>query len=543
VAACESGGACAGPDRYDGVFRDKRVMSVEPFDCPVVGTDQRSHHGPVPLLAPIVAAFIGRTERGPINDPIAITGLDDYRRRFGGNCEFSFLPQAVEQYFAHGGHSALVVRVANGATRGRLELPAGDGVLQLQARQPGSRECLRASVDYDRVKHHSDRFNLVVQRVYRQGSELVEDQELYPALSIDPADERYIVDALQDSELVRVAGTVPGQRPNATQAVHPGQPIPYVPMTAFGHDGEDLTDYDLIGSNTLGTGLFALDRAERVDVICIPVQPDRDTGSITFVAAERYCERRKSLLIWDPPLSWTSPHDAIAELRAAGLTSHNALTYYPRFAPRERDETIGQPGVPACGAIAGLIAATARRGYWGPLSDAAAVFKAGTMPIDRVCDRDATVLNRYGINVIGRVGRGACGLRGNVSMVGPNLIGRLWQRLDRRRAALFILGTVERGTRWSVGALGDPELAAKVARQVGTFLSSLHEQGALAGQRAEQAWFVRVDPAFRGRAPFVFRFGIALDQPNEFMTYEIRHEIRGSSTRALAGLEVRELVG
>jgi uncharacterized protein len=518
-------------------------MSVEPFDYPVVGTDQRGRHGPVPLLAPIVAAFIGRTERGPVNEPIAITSFDDYRRRFGGNCEFSFLPQSVEQYFAHGGHAALIVRVANRATRGRLELPAGEGVLHLQARQPGSRECLRVSVDYDRVKQLSDRFNLVVQRVHRPGSELVEDQELYPALSIDPAHERYIVDALQDSELVRVAGAVPAQRPDATQAMHPGQPIPYVSMSAFGRDGEDLTDYDLIGSNSLGTGLFALDRAERVDVICIPAQPDRDLGSITFVATERYCERRKSLLIWDPPLAWSSAHQAIAGLRAAGLTSHNALTYYPRLAPRDRGQAIAEPGVPACGAIAGLLAATARRGYWGPLSEATAVFKAGTMPIDRIGDRDVTVLNRYGINVIGRVGRGACGLRGNVSMAGPNLIGRLWQRLDRRRAALFMLGSIERGTRWSVGALGDPELATKVVRQVDTFLSSLHEQGALAGQRAEQAWFVRVDPAFRGRAPFVFRVGIALDQPNEFMIYEIRHEARASSTRALAGLEVRELVG
>ena len=76
----------------------------------------------------------------------------------------------------YGGEVARVVRVANRATRGLLALPAGGDVLRLQARQPGSREHLRASVDYDGVGGNRDRFNLVIQRLGRPGSQLIDDQ-------------------------------------------------------------------------------------------------------------------------------------------------------------------------------------------------------------------------------------------------------------------------------------------------------------------------------------------------------------------------------
>ena len=74
---------------------------------------------------------------------------------------FSFVSLAVQHFFWHGGEKAVVVRVANRATRATLEIPAGREVLRLQARQPGSREHLRVSVDYDRVERTPDKFNLV----------------------------------------------------------------------------------------------------------------------------------------------------------------------------------------------------------------------------------------------------------------------------------------------------------------------------------------------------------------------------------------------
>ena len=109
----------------------------------------------------------------------------------------------------------------------------------------------------------------------------------------------------------------------------------------------------VIGSNAEGTGLFALDRCERVDLVCVPSPPGRDLGSTSFLAATRYCERRRALLVWDPPWAWTSADTAVMALRASAQTSRHALTYFPRVRPRSDLGRYGS-GMPACGVIAGL---------------------------------------------------------------------------------------------------------------------------------------------------------------------------------------------
>src|SRR6202008_170087 len=92
--------------------------------------------------------------------------------------------------------------------------PASGAVLRLIALNPGSREYLRASVDYDGIgAGEPDRFNLVVQRVRAAASELIEDQEIFLRVSVLQDSGRFVVDALLESRLVRVTGSTPAQRP------------------------------------------------------------------------------------------------------------------------------------------------------------------------------------------------------------------------------------------------------------------------------------------------------------------------------------------
>jgi hypothetical protein len=127
-------------------------MASEPVDFSS-GPGEPQHGAEViPIVAPTVVAVIGRTERGPLNEPVVVKTYDDFNRVFGGHTAFSFVSLAVQHFFWHGGEVAVVVRVANRATRAVLEIPAGRESLRLQARQPGSREHLRVSVDYDRVE-------------------------------------------------------------------------------------------------------------------------------------------------------------------------------------------------------------------------------------------------------------------------------------------------------------------------------------------------------------------------------------------------------
>jgi hypothetical protein len=164
-----------------------------------------------------VTAFVGRCLRGPVNQPVRVSGFNDFQRVFGGLWQPSTLSYAVEQYFENGGRVAVIVRVANGARCCTLRLPAGDGALLLEALAPGTREFLRAAVDYDGIgDNEEDCFNLVIQRVRTPGSEHIEDQEIYRRASIAPGTARSIESVLSESALVRVAGDLPRARPEPT---------------------------------------------------------------------------------------------------------------------------------------------------------------------------------------------------------------------------------------------------------------------------------------------------------------------------------------
>ena len=402
---------------------------------------------------------------------------------------------------------------------------------------------LRASVDYDRCEQSSSRFNLVVQRLSRPGSPLIEDQELFEGLSMDHGDDRFVVDALKDSELVRLVGPVPSLRPDATRALRPGEPIPYVDIAAPGTDGENLTDYDIIGSNSEGTGLFALDRCTDVDYLCIPLPPGQELGATSFVAATRYCERRRALLIWDPPWSWKSPDAALLSIRRSGELSSNAVTYFPRL--RSRTEFNRYPGgMPGCGALAGILARCERQGVWRRPDGDDAVLKGNLAPLGDLSAKQVAMLARAGVNAFVRV-LGESVLRGNVTFAGPMAVASLWQNLSTHRTASFILRSIERHTRWVFEAPRTVELAATLDRQVWIFLSRLQQRHALAGKNAEQAFFVRtsgVNPPGSDEA-IALRIGFALQRPSEFLVFDFRYRERGMTTAVVPVLDADRYLG
>jgi hypothetical protein len=525
-------------------------MASEPLDF-VSAEAARQHEGDqvIPIVAPTIVAFIGRTERGPLSEPVAIGSFDDYRRVFGGHCAFSFVSFAVQHFFLHGGEAAVVVRVANRATRASLEIPAGRELLRLQARQPGSREYLRVSVDYDRVERAPDKFNLVVQRLGRPGSQLIDDQELFEGLSMDPTDERFVVDALHDSELVRLVGPLPSYRPAATRAPHPGQPIPYLGACTAGTDGDELTDYDIIGSNSEGTGLFALDRCEQIDFICIPSPPGRDLGSTSFLAATRYCERRRALLILDPPWSWSTADAALLSVRSTGQVSRHAVTYFPRVRPRG-DLGRYASGIPASGVIAGMLARCDRDGVWHDMPPVDTTLKGNLAPLVEVGTKQAAALNRIGVNTFVRLQPGVVALQGNVSFAGPTAVTSLWQRLALSRLTSFILRSIEARTRWVFTAQRSDEIAADLERQVWIFLSRLKQREALAGKHPEQAFFVRTSAAREtSRAgasrdvTITLRVGFAPQKPNEFLTYDFRYHSLSLTTEIVPVADAERHLG
>ncbi len=488
-----------------------------------------------------VAAFVGRTLKGPLNQALAVRSFNEFQQYFGGLWQPSTLGYAVEQFFENGGREARIVRVANGARPPTLTLPAGRGALRLAALNPGSREYLRASVDYDSLTAaEHERFNLVVQRVRTAGSELVEDQEIYRRLSVAPASGRFVTDVLLESRLVRVIGEAPAQRPDRSASGPGGVAVGYTPSNPDGDDGAPLTDYDIIGAAGSGTGLFALGGAADFNLLCIPpLARDRDVGLSTLLVAARVCREHHALLVVDPPADWTSARLALERLRTWPFRSDSALMYFPRVQAfdrlRGRVETFG-----SCGAAAGMIARSDEIWpVWSAVESEDAVLRPGLRPAVPVSDGDRARLAQAGVNTLLPVRSGPrSGVSPRTLALGGSGASD-WRYLSARRLALFIAASIEQGTRWVLLEHNGPSTWQRAHAQVESFLDGLAVQGAFAAAAAEESHFVIADervnrPQTLAEGKFNLLFGFATSKPGEFDTWLVTHRAGASRVRPVS---------
>ena len=495
---------------------------------------------PIERLPTAVTAFVGRAVKGPLNSPSPIASFAEFQQQFGGLWQPATLGYAVEQYFENGGWQAIVVRVANGARAPTLRLSAGKGELLLQGRNPGTREYLRGSVDYDGIAASDpDEFNLVLQRLRVPDSELIEEQEIVRRVSVRPDAERSIDRLLARSRLVRVAGTLPAERPDRTLPKASGELIGYVAANADGADGTDLTDYDLIGDESAQTGLFALRAGPRFELLYVP-PPGRsqDLGMATLLVAARLCRSRQALLVVDPPLGWDSAEAAIAGASQWPFQSEDALLYFPRL--RVLDRLRGRPELFATGGpAAGLIA----RGDDSSPPWAAA---AGETPLLRASFRlqfalDETQrarLAQLGVNCFDQLRPGFGAVRSARTLLPESAARGEWRYLPARRLTLWLQACILEGTRWTRLVDGGPEQWQRARAQVEDFLDQLASGGAFAGRDAEERYFVICDARLNtpesvaeGRCSLLF--GFAAWRAGEFQSCLVTHERSGSTVRAV----------
>ena len=499
-----------------------------------------------PIIARLpsaVTAFVGRTLKGPVQRPVSVASFAEFQQVFGGLWQPSSLSYAVEQFFEHGGGRAVIVRVANGARPPTVTLPAGAGTLRLMGVNPGSREYLRASVDYDGIPEGDpERFNLVMQRVRSTGSELIEEQEIVRRASLHPDSGRGLADLLLQSRLARMVEPIPTQRPDRS-AGPGGAAIGYAFSNADGDDGGPLTDYDIIGSATASTGLFALSAADGFNFLCIPpLSREHDVGLSALLVAARYCRDRHAMLIVDPPASWTTARAALDGMRTWPFRSDNAVMYYPRVQAldrlRGRLETFA-----SCGAVAGMLARSDETcPLWSAAASEGLTLRPGMQPAVAVGDADRLRLTQVGINTLSvpRQTPGSGGQRMEARTLAAGGSGFPdWKYLAARRLGLWIAASVERGTRWALLEQNGPALWARARGLVETFLEVLAEQGAFAGASAGDRYFVicdervnRPDTVADGRINLLF--GFATTRPGEFDAWLLTHHPAASRVRPVS---------
>ncbi len=483
---------------------------------------------PIPTRRETVTAFVGPAPRGPVNIPVAVRNVGDYLARFGSPHRRSRLEYLLKDYFDSGGSVAIVVRVCRTQRRQTISLPAGSKSLVLEALNPGPLEFLRAAVDYDGIHpNQKDRFNLVVHRLESPRRPLVVEQEIYPGISADPADPDWIGHGLIRSELVRIKGEAPDERPARTLGPGVEAESAYVYTSSSWADPDAPTDYDLIGSDEEGTGLFALEQVACVDLVCLlPGRPGRDLGPVALFAAERYCRERNAVFLIDPLSHWNSVDDVDVYRQQQGLSSPNVATYFPRLLPGPGH--LHSPS--ALGAIAGALAAMdAGNGPWCPRDEAVLKLRGRYKPVRSLTPQESGHLRRLGVNSLVAANPGSLRLEGLVTLARGEGLSAEWNDLRMRRTTLFVTGSLIRGTRWAAYQRNKPETRCEITQHIRDFLSRLHARGGLMGASAEQAFFVKCDEHLNrehadraGQMDFIV--GIAVRQAGQFLCFRFEQD-------------------
>jgi len=502
-------------------------------------------------VATSITAFVGRTVRGPVNQPVRLTTFAGYQTAFGGVAG-STVGTAVRDFFGNGGGQAVVVRVApsgtDPATAARLTRatgtpkaakaaagkPAAD--LTLVAAEPGSwANGLIAEIGYDTgadladVAHRlgsttGELFNLVVTDTLTGERETIRN-----VTATDSA--RRIDQVLEaESRLVRVPdGGLPAARPAETSATS----RLVVADADRGVDGRDLTADDYVAPALQGPhqGLYALDQIDLFNLLCLPPPvTGGDTPPAVYQAALSYCVRRRAVLIVDAPAAMTVG-TVTTDLQSLGLTgpdSRNAALYFPRLVRADPAAGGRLAAFPASGAVAGVIARTdATRGVWKAPAGLDAALSGVVDLATGLTNDENGLLNPLAVNCLRTFPIAGPVIWGARTMRGADQLGDEYKYLPVRRLALFIEETLFRGTQWVVFEPNDEPLWAQIRLSLGAFLQDLFRQGAFQGVTARDAYFVKCDAetttaqdVANGRVNIVV--GFAPVRPAEFVILQIQ---------------------
>jgi phage tail sheath protein FI len=469
-----------------------------------------------------ITAFLGRTARGPVNEPITINSYADFERTFGGLWPQSSLGQVVRDFYLNGGSQAVIVRLFNDGSQPstsstssssksskdsppppKINAPLMVNTLPLEARDPGSwGNYLRARID-SVPSGIAQNYNLADGDLFtltlydkRTGA-----MEVFRNVSVKPSTQQVDKILAVQSLLARVPANT--NLPAATPPAH-GNPAKGktiwdddtastgVNPTDFVTDGGSLTSNDFIGDGLQANkqGLYALERIALFNLLCIPpysVSGDIDADLIAEAAA--YCEKRRAMFLIDPPSSWLSKESAKSGIASLGTNSKNAILYFPRFKrPNSLDDSVPS------GAVAGIIARTdAQRGVWKSPAGIDATLVGVSQFSVPLTDDEIGELNPLGINCLrtlpaaGPVVWGARTLQGNDSLASE------WKYISVRRLTLFIEESLYQGTKWVVFEPNDEPLWAQIRLNIGSFMHDLFRQGAFQGTAPKDAYLVKCD--------------------------------------------------
>ena len=248
-----------------------------------------------PAIVPLrtdIAGFVGIASAGPINVPVKIESFTQFTSTFGGHTPQGYLAYAVEGFFANGGQTCWVVRVADVATARPASFEMNDekgtptlrltAISRITRRDERGRSTFET---YDNLGRLGENITFSLSSTARERFTLIirlgNAQEIWRDLSLRPDDPRYVVKILND----KVAGSnlVHAKDLSSSSGFPSNSPARFgkglrggVGRLEKGEDGlKNLRVRHFIGIDQFGTqrqaeGLAALELIDEISIVAMP---------------------------------------------------------------------------------------------------------------------------------------------------------------------------------------------------------------------------------------------------------------------------------
>ncbi|MFZ9042768.1 MAG: phage tail sheath family protein [Ilumatobacteraceae bacterium] len=496
---------------------------------------------PIEGVATSVAAFVGLAKSGPVNRPTLVTNWTQFTQTFGDHMDGSYLAHAVYGYFNNGGGSAYIVRIgapdsdgapALVAAKSGLPTAADPSVIgyEVSAKEGGSAgNGLTVEIqDASEPGDDGSAFKLVVKR----GAGEVES---FDNLTTGRGRQNIATAVNGASKLIEITepaikGSVE-RRPATGASVElsgGGEPIAMP---------SQLSADDYVGDAADRTGFAGLEAVEDITMLMVPdlmaayQQRLIDLEGVQAVQlamiahAELMGDR---LAILDAPPGLNAQQVKEWRVDKAGYDSKQAALYWPWI--KVFDPATGQNQfVPPSGHMAGVWARSdATRGvHKAPANE---VVRGAIALETNITRSEHDGLNPNGINVI----RSFPGM--GIRVWGARTLSSdpAWRYINVRRLFNYIEESIMGGTQWVVFEPNDYDLWQRIRRTISAFLVRQWRDGALFGQTAADAFYVKCDDETNpsemiDAGQVTCEIGIAPVKPAEFVVFRLAQYSGGTS--------------
>ncbi|HEY0448898.1 phage tail sheath family protein [Actinophytocola sp.] len=486
---------------------------------------------PIEGVGTAVAGFVGFTEKGPISEPTLVTNWTQYVTVFGGYVDNAYLPHAVYGYFLNGGGSAYIMRLPDGREETAPRV--------LRAAVPASGDDKRAAFTLRTLKAAGDDdISVTVTEASQQEADTFrvdvlrngKVEETFDNLTTKRGPNNVATVISRNSKLVELedakAASVVAPKKDAVVPFATTLPVP-----------AELTAGAYVGDPIDRTGLGGFEAIDEITMVAVPDLMsayqrgviDAEVVKAVQLALIAHCERMSDrVAILDSPPGLNSQQVRDWRTEFAGYDSKFAALYWPWIQVMD----------PGSGTKISLPPSAHIAGVWARNDANRGVHKApanenvrGVVSLQTVISRsEQELLNPLGVNCLRAFpGQGIRVWGARTLSTDPE-----WRYVNVRRLFNFIEESILNGTSWVVFEPNDEYLWSSVRRVVGAFLHRVWRSGALVGQSAAEAYFVKCDaennPAeLRDSGHLIVEIGVAPVKPAEFVVFRISQLPQGAA--------------